>query len=73
MTVYFYIVTWLPRPRVFFHNRMFLCLDRMCPNGEVLCCDIAILCRDIVGQAGKIFCRDKEFVGRDRVSKGKGK
>ena len=27
-------------------------------NGEVLCCDRAILCRNIVGRARKIFCRD---------------
>ena len=27
----------------------------MWPNGEILFCDRAILCRDIVGQAGKIF------------------
>ena len=31
-----------------------LCRNRVWPNGEVLCYDIAILCRDIVGQAGKI-------------------
>ena len=29
------------------HN--ILCHDRVYPNGEVLCYDRAILCRDIVG------------------------
>ena len=29
------------------HN--ILCHDRAWPNEEVLCCDRAILCRDIVG------------------------
>ena len=32
-----------------------------------LCCDREILCRDIVGQAEGILCRDGIFLGRDRV------
>ena len=32
-----------------------------------LCCDRAIQCRDIVGIAGMIFCRDRGFLGHDRV------
>ena len=39
----------------FYRDRMFLRHDREWPNGEVLCCDRSILCRDIVGQAEKIF------------------
>ena len=35
-----------------------LCCDRVWPNGEVLCFNKAILCHDIVGQAGKIFYHD---------------
>ena len=31
------------------------------------CRDRAILCRDIVGMAGKIFYRDRVFLGRDKV------
>ena len=49
----------------FYRDIMFLCRDRVWPNGEVLCCDRAILycdrailCCDIIGQVGKIFCRD---------------
>ena len=38
------------------HN--ILCRDRVWPNEEVLCCDIAILYCDIVGQAGRFFCYD---------------
>ena len=34
------------------------CHDRVWPNEDVLCCDRAILCHDIVGQARKIFYRD---------------
>ena len=41
--------------------------DRVWPNGEVLCCNREILCRDIVGQVGKSFYRDRVFLGRDRV------
>ena len=59
------------RPGVFYHNRMYLCHDRVWPNGEVLCCDRAIPYCDIVGQAGKNFCRDRGFLGRDGVGKGK--
>ena len=44
--------------RVSYRDIIFFCHDRVWPNGEVLCCNRAILCRDIVGQAGKIFCRD---------------
>ena len=33
---------------------MFLGRDKVWPNGEVLCYDRAILCRDIVGKDGKI-------------------
>ena len=32
-----------------------------------LCRDRAILCRDIIGQAGTILCRDKVFLGLDKV------
>ena len=45
-TVYFYVTTELARPGVFYHDRMFLCRDRVWLNGEVLCCDRAIRCRD---------------------------
>ena len=37
-----------------------------------LCHDREILCRDIVGQVGKIFCHDRGFLGRDRVGQAKG-
>ena len=43
-----------------------LCHDRVWPNEKVFCCNI-------VGQAGKIFCRDRVFLCRDRVSQGKEK
>ena len=58
VTEYFYVATELARPGVFYRDKMFFCRDRVWPNGEVLCCDRAILCCDIVGQAGKIFCHD---------------
>ena len=32
-----------------------------------LCSDGAILCRNIIGQAGTIFYRGRGFLGRDRV------
>ena len=32
-----------------------------------LCHDKAILCRDIVGQARKVFCLDRGLLGHDRV------
>ena len=32
-----------------------------------LCHDKAILCHDIVGLSGTIFCRDRGFLGRDKV------
>ena len=53
---------------ILFHgrNRMFLCRDRVWPNGEVLYCNRAILCHDIVGKARKIFYRDGVFLGHDR-------
>ena len=43
----------------------------MWPNGEVLCCDKAILCRDIVGQSGRIFCRDKVGQGTEKLCRDK--
>ena len=43
------------------------------PSGEVLCCDRAILCRDIVGQVGTIFCLDSVFFCHDKVGLGKEK
>ena len=45
----FAVATKLARPGVFCHNIMFLCYDRVWPNEEILCCNRAILCRDIVG------------------------
>ena len=44
---------------------MFLCCDRVWPNGEVLCCNWAILCRDIVGMTGKCFYHVRGFLCRD--------
>ena len=63
----FSVTTKLARPGVFYRDRVFLCRDRVWPNGEELCCDKAVLCCDIVGQAGEILCRDEVFLGRDRV------
>ena len=34
-----------------------LCRDKVWTNGEVLCCDKAILCRDRVGQGRENFYR----------------
>ena len=44
--------------RSFLSRQNILRRDRVWSNGKVLCCDRAILCRDIVSQAGKIFYRD---------------
>ena len=38
-------------------------------TGSFLCRDKAILCRDIVSLAERIFYRDRGFLGRDRVGK----
>ena len=67
MTKCFCVAIELVRPRVFYHDRMFLCRDKVWSNRGFLCCDRAILCRDIVGQAWKIFCRDGVILGRERV------
>ena len=65
-------MTGLARPGVFYRYKMFLCRDREWPNEEVLCCDRAILCRDIVDQAEKKFCRDGGFLGYYRVGQDTG-
>ena len=69
----FCVAIKLARPGVFYRDIMFLCRDRVWPNGEVLCCDRAILCCNIVGQAGEIFGRGRGFLGRHRIGQGKGK
>ena len=38
-TEYFYVVTELARPGVFYRDIMFLCRNRVCNGGEALCRD----------------------------------
>ena len=55
----FFVVIGLATPGVSCRDKMFLYRDRVWQNEVVLCCDRAILCRDIVDQSRKILCRDR--------------